>query len=114
MRGVPQSGLWSEEEVASSGTGSERAKVASVAEGKTPASQGPSAGGRRAGKRHPVRAFLKVLRVGERGGTCGFSLSRTVEGKAPLAAEGKISCRSIDASWKPTPIPKDLRKALTG
>jgi acyl-CoA thioesterase FadM len=37
-----------------------------------------------------------------------------VEGKDILAAEGKISCRSIDASWKPVPIPKDLRKVLTG
>src|SRR3990172_10787410 len=41
MRGVPQSGLWSEGEVASSGTGSERAKVASVAVAEAPASQGP-------------------------------------------------------------------------
>ena len=30
MRGVPQSGLWSEAELASSGTGSEREKIASV------------------------------------------------------------------------------------
>jgi len=36
MRGVPQSGLWSEEELASSGTGSERAKVASVAGAEGP------------------------------------------------------------------------------
>ena len=41
MRGVPRSGLWSEGEIASSGIGSERSKVASVAEGKPPASQGP-------------------------------------------------------------------------
>jgi hypothetical protein len=41
MRGVPRSGLWSEEEIAWSGTGSERAKVASVASGNSPASQGP-------------------------------------------------------------------------
>jgi hypothetical protein len=40
MRGVPQSGLWSEEEVASSGTGSERAMVASVAVAESPASPG--------------------------------------------------------------------------
>ena len=40
MRGVPQSGLWSEEEIASSGTGSERAKVASVAVAEAPARQG--------------------------------------------------------------------------
>src|SRR4030066_2560794 len=41
MRGVPRSGLWSEEGIASSGTGSERAQVASVAEGKPPASRSP-------------------------------------------------------------------------
>ena len=41
MRGGPQSGLWSEEAIASSGTGSERAEVASVALGNPPASQGP-------------------------------------------------------------------------
>ena len=56
----------------------------------------------------------RVVRVEEKGATFGFSLFRTVEGKDLLAAEGKISCRSIDASWKPVPIPKDLRKALTG
>jgi len=38
QRGVPRSGLWSEGEIASSGTGSERAKIASVAAGKPPAS----------------------------------------------------------------------------
>ena len=36
MRGVPRSGLWSEADIASSGTGSERAKVASVAAEKPP------------------------------------------------------------------------------
>lgn len=56
----------------------------------------------------------RINRIEEKGATFGFSLFRTVEGKAVLAAEGKISCRSIDASWKPIPIPKDLRKALTG
>jgi len=55
----------------------------------------------------------RISRVEEKGATFGFSLFRTVEGKDILAAEGKISCRSIDASWKPIPIPKDLRKALT-
>src|SRR3970282_1969296 len=40
MRGVPQSGLWSEEEVASSGTGSERAQVASVADAEAPREPG--------------------------------------------------------------------------
>ncbi len=56
----------------------------------------------------------RISRVEEKGATFGFSLFRTVEGKDILAAEGKISCRSINASWKPIPIPKDLRKALTG
>jgi len=36
MRGVPQSGLWSEVKIALSGTGSERAKVASVADAEAP------------------------------------------------------------------------------
>ena len=47
-RGVPRSGLWSEEWESprsgvryASGTGSERAKVASVAEGKPPRALGP-------------------------------------------------------------------------
>ena len=56
----------------------------------------------------------RVVRIEGKGATFGFSLFRPVEGKDVLAAEGKISCRSIDASWKPVPIPKDLRKALTG
>jgi acyl-CoA thioester hydrolase len=55
----------------------------------------------------------RIHRVEEKGATFGFSLFRTVQGKDILAAEGKISCRSIDASWKPVPIPKDLRKVLT-
>ena len=62
----------------------------------------------------PLTLRTRVVRVEEKGATFGFSLFRTVEGKDILAAEGKISCRSIDASWKPIPIPKDLRKALTG
>jgi hypothetical protein len=48
MRGVPRSGLWSEISDFESGTGSERAKVASVAEGNPqrarvlfPSSKGP-------------------------------------------------------------------------
>jgi len=40
-RGVPRRGLWREADIASSGTGSERAKVASVAAGKPPASRRP-------------------------------------------------------------------------
>jgi hypothetical protein len=39
--GSPRGGLWSENPDFASGTGSERAKVANVAEGTSPASQGP-------------------------------------------------------------------------
>lgn len=56
----------------------------------------------------------RVVRIEEKGATFGFSLFRSVQGKDVLAAEGKITCRSIDAAWKPIPLPKDLRKALTG
>ncbi len=55
----------------------------------------------------------RVVRVEEKGATFGFSLFRTVQGKDVLAADGRISCRSIDASWKSIPLPKDLRKALS-
>ncbi|HJX74391.1 MAG TPA: hypothetical protein VJ307_09570, partial [Candidatus Deferrimicrobiaceae bacterium] len=41
MRGVPRSGLWSEEEIASSGTGSERAQGRERSRGDPSASQGP-------------------------------------------------------------------------
>ena len=43
MRGVPQSGLWSEEAIASSGTGSERAQGRERSRGDPSASQGPRA-----------------------------------------------------------------------
>jgi YbgC/YbaW family acyl-CoA thioester hydrolase len=62
----------------------------------------------------PLTLRTRIVRLEEKGATFGFSLFRLVEGKDVLAAEGKISCRSIDASWKPIPIPKELRKALTG
>jgi acyl-CoA thioester hydrolase len=62
----------------------------------------------------PLTLRTRLVRVDETGAMFGFSLFRPVQGKDVLAAEGKISCRSIDASWKPIPIPKDLRKALTG
>jgi acyl-CoA thioester hydrolase len=62
----------------------------------------------------PLTLRTRLVRVDEKGATFGFSLFRPVEGKDTLAAEGKISCRSIDAAWTPIPIPKDLRKALTG
>ena len=42
MRGVPQSALWSEFLVLASGTGSERAKVASVAGAEAPRKPGAS------------------------------------------------------------------------
>ncbi len=56
----------------------------------------------------------RVARVEEKGATFAFSLFRSVQGKDVLAAEGKIACRAIDAGWKAIPLPKDLRKALTG
>ena len=56
----------------------------------------------------------RVARIEERGATFSFALFRTEAGKDLLAAEGRISCRSIDASWKPIPFPKDLRRLLTG
>jgi len=56
----------------------------------------------------------RIVRLEQKGATFGFALFRTVEGKDVLAAEGKISCRSIDSSWKPVPVPRDLRKALAG
>ena len=56
----------------------------------------------------------RVVRIEAKGATFGFALFRTVQGKDLLAAEGRIACRSIDASWKPIPIPKELRKALSG
>ncbi|MGA6993233.1 MAG: hypothetical protein WBX50_04965, partial [Candidatus Deferrimicrobiaceae bacterium] len=40
MRGVPQSGLWSESPALASGTGSERSKVASVADADAPRDPG--------------------------------------------------------------------------
>lgn len=56
----------------------------------------------------------RLVRIEEKGATFGFSLFRTVAGKDVLAAEGKISCRAIDGSWKSIPVPRDLRKALSG
>ena len=62
----------------------------------------------------PLTLRTRIVRLEEKGATFGFSLFRLVEGKDVMAAEGKISCRSIDTSWKPIPIPKELRKALAG
>jgi len=55
----------------------------------------------------------RVARVEASGADFGFSLFRTEAGKDILAAEGKISCRSIDASWKPIPLPADLKAILS-
>lgn len=55
----------------------------------------------------------RVVRLETKGIVFGFNLFRTVQGKDLLAAEGRITCRSIDASWKPIPVPKEVRKALT-
>jgi acyl-CoA thioester hydrolase len=55
----------------------------------------------------------RVVRVEKNGAAFGFSLFRTEEGKDILAAEGKVSCRSIDASWKPIPLPADLKAILS-
>ncbi len=56
----------------------------------------------------------RIVRIEEKGATFGFSLFKLEAGKDVLAAEGRISCRSIDASWKPIPLPKELRRVLTG
>ncbi len=55
----------------------------------------------------------RVARLEEKGITFGFRLFRLVEGKDVLAAEGRIACRSIDASWKPILLPREIRKALS-
>jgi acyl-CoA thioester hydrolase len=55
----------------------------------------------------------RIARVEGSGATFAFSLFRTVEGKDILAAEGRISCRAIDASWKPIPLPLELKRILT-
>ncbi len=54
----------------------------------------------------------RVARVEENGVTFGFSLFRTEAGKDILAAEGKISCRAIDATWKTIPLPPELKAVL--
>ena len=55
----------------------------------------------------------RVARLETRGATFAFSLFRTEAGKDILAAEGRISCRSIDASWKPIPLPQELKAILS-
>jgi acyl-CoA thioester hydrolase len=54
----------------------------------------------------------RVVRVEENGATFGFSLFRTEAGKELLAAEGKVSCRAIDATWKTIPLPLELKAIL--
>ena len=69
--------------------------------------------------RSPVRfddlltLSTRVSRVEEKGAAFSFRLFRPTDGKDILAAEGKVSCRSIDASWRPIPLPKELKKALS-
>jgi len=55
----------------------------------------------------------RIVRVERNGAVFGFSLFRTVEGKDVLAAEGTVSCRSIDASWRPIPLPAELSAVLS-
>ncbi|HEX8042567.1 thioesterase family protein [Candidatus Deferrimicrobium sp.] len=55
----------------------------------------------------------RVVRMERTGATFGFSLFRTETGKDILAAEGRISCRSIDASWTPIPLPAELKTILS-
>ncbi len=55
----------------------------------------------------------RIVRVERNGAVFGFSLFRTVEGKDVLAAEGTVSCRAIDASWKPIALPAELSSALS-
>ena len=54
----------------------------------------------------------RVARVEENGVTFAFSLFRTEAGKEILAAEGKVSCRAIDATWKTIPLPPELKSVL--
>ncbi|PJB30589.1 MAG: hypothetical protein CO109_14580 [Deltaproteobacteria bacterium CG_4_9_14_3_um_filter_65_9] len=54
----------------------------------------------------------RVVRVEENGATFGFSLFRPEAGKDILAAEGKVSCRAIDATWKTIPLPPELKAVL--
>lgn len=54
----------------------------------------------------------RIARVEDKGIAFAFSLFRTEEGKDVLAAEGRISCRAIDASWKPIAIPPKVRKKI--
>ncbi len=55
----------------------------------------------------------RVVRLERAGATFGFSLFRTETGKDILAAEGRISCRAIDASWTPIPLPAELKNILS-
>ena len=54
----------------------------------------------------------RIARVAKDGITFGFYLFRTEAGKDILAAEGKISCRAIDAAWKTIPLPPELKAIL--
>ncbi|MBI5905999.1 MAG: acyl-CoA thioesterase [Deltaproteobacteria bacterium] len=55
----------------------------------------------------------RIVRVEKSGVTFGFSLFRSEAGKDILAAQGDVSCRSIDSTWKPIPLPASLKAVLT-
>ncbi len=55
----------------------------------------------------------RVVRVERNGAVFVFSLFRTEAGKDMPAAEGSVSCRSIDAAWKPIALPAELAGALS-
>jgi acyl-CoA thioester hydrolase len=55
----------------------------------------------------------RLVRLDDQGATFGFTLFRTLDGKDVTAAEGKLTCRSIDPDWKPAPLPVTVRKALS-
>jgi acyl-CoA thioester hydrolase len=55
----------------------------------------------------------RIVRVERSGATFGFSLFNTEAGKEILAAEGRVTCRSIDASWTSIPLPVELKNVLS-
>jgi acyl-CoA thioester hydrolase len=55
----------------------------------------------------------RVVRVERNGAMFGFSLFRAEAGEEILAAEGRITCRSIDAAWTTIPLPAELKSILS-
>jgi acyl-CoA thioester hydrolase len=55
----------------------------------------------------------RIVRVERSGATFGFSLFNTEAGKEILAAEGRVTCHSIDASWTSIPLPVELKNVLS-